>query len=144
MVPKNDNDKELEEIRAKKLDELKQKISNDSGNPESNAPSEPVVLTEDNFDNFIKTYPLVVIDCWAPWCSPCLIVAPVVKEMAKEYQGKITFGKLNTDENQGLAMKFNIMSIPTFLIFKNGELIDRPVGAMPKEAMVEIITKYLD
>ena len=107
-------------------------------------PSEPVIVTDAKFEETMQTYPLVVVDCWAPWCGPCRMVAPVFDELAKDFQGKIVFGRLNTDENQGIAMKFNIMSIPTFLIFKNGELIDRPVGAMPKEALEAAISKHLE
>jgi thioredoxin 1 len=144
LVPEEEKDEELEKIRTKKLDSMKEKMSSNPGNPEDNYPGEPVVLSEGNFEDFIKKYPLVVVDCWAPWCGPCRMVAPVVEELAKNYQGKIVFGKLNTDENQGIALKFNIMSIPTFLIFKNGNLIDRPVGAMPKASFEAAIKKYLD
>jgi thioredoxin 1 len=118
-------------------------MSKDSGTSGSDWPSEPVVLTDQNFEEFTAKYPLVVIDCWAPWCGPCRMVAPVVEELAKEQQGKIVFGKLNTDENQETAMKFNIMSIPTFLIFKDGSLIDRPVGAMPKSALEQTLLQHL-
>ena len=111
---------------------------------EDDWPNKPLVLTEQNFEDSIKKYPLIVIDCWAPWCGPCRMVAPVFDELAVDYRGKIVFARLNTDENQGIAMKFNIMSIPTFLIFKNGELIDRPVGAMQKPALEMAITKYLE
>jgi thioredoxin 1 len=138
-----DYDEDLEKIREKRLNEMTEELKN---NPEGSGgawPSEPQVLTEDNFEEYIKKYPLVVVDCWAPWCGPCRMVGPVVEELAKDYQGKIAFGKLNTDENQGIAMKFSIMSIPTFLIFKNGDLVDRPVGAMPKESLESTITKHL-
>jgi len=144
LEPREDHDEDLEKIRAKKLETMKGRLSNHPGNSDDNYPAEPVVLTDKNFEEFVKKYPLVVIDCWAPWCAPCRMVTPVVKELAKDYQGKIVFGKLNTDENQGTAMKFNIMSIPTFLIFKHGELIDRPVGAMPKESFEAAITQHLD
>ena len=140
----DNDDEELKIIRAKKLNMLHEKFMNNGGESENKWPSEPVVLTEDNFEDFVKKNSLVVIDCWAPWCGPCRMVGPVIDELAKEYQGKILFGKLNTDENQNIAMKFNIMSIPTFLIFKNGELVDRPIGAMPKPAIEEAITKHLD
>ena len=145
----SNDDKELEEIRAKKLEQLeKEHLGNPGGNPGNPDnpgeawPDEPLVITENNFDDIIAKYPLLVIDCWAPWCGPCRMVAPVFDELAKDYQGKIVFGRLNTDENQGIAMKHNIMSIPTFLIFKNGELIGRPVGAMPKAALEAAINEH--
>jgi len=137
-------DEELERIRAKKLDKMKQELSGNPGIDEGNWPSAPEVLTEDTFEDFINKYPLVVIDCWAPWCAPCRMVAPAIEELAKEYKGKIAFGKLNTDENQNIAMNLSIMSIPTFLIFKKGKLIDRPIGAMPKKSLEEAIIKYLE
>jgi thioredoxin 1 len=139
----NDDDEELLTIRAKKLEEMKKKFFDNPKLLGDHMPSEPITVTEQNFEEVIAKNPLVVIDCWAPWCGPCRMVAPVIEELAKDYEGKILFGKLNTDENQGIAMKYNIMSIPTFLIFKNGELIDRPVGAMPKPALEEAINQHL-
>ena len=106
-------------------------------------PTEPITATDDKFGDMIQKYPLVVVDCWAPWCAPCLMVAPIVEELAKEYQGKIVFGKLNTDENRETMRKYSIMSIPTLLIFKSGKLVDRSVGAMPKEVLEPDITKHL-
>ena len=144
MTPEADYDEELEKIRKKRLNEMTKELKNNPDGSAGNWPSEPQVLTDDNFEKYIKKYPVVVVDCWAPWCGPCRMVGPVVEELAKDYQGKIAFGKLNTDENQGIAMKFNIMSIPTFLIFKDGDLIDRPVGAMPKASLEATITKHLD
>ena len=137
------DDKELEKIRAKRLEEMKMTYFEGSDSSSDSWPDEPVVLTEDNFEGFIKKYPFIVIDCWAPWCGPCRMVAPVIEELAKEKKGKMVFGKLNTDENQSIAMKFNIMSIPTFLIFKDGELIARPVGAMPKAALEDAINEHM-
>jgi thioredoxin 1 len=143
---KNEDDEELKKIRAKRLEELKMAFEGSSGGTGGSGddwPDEPVVLTEQNFDDFVKKYPFIVIDCWAPWCGPCRMVAPAVEELAKEHKGKLVFGKLNTDENQSIAMKYNIMSIPTFLIFKDGELIARPVGAMPKPALESTIMEHM-
>ena len=135
--------KELEKLRAKRMKEIME--AQNMNNPTNEDwPNEPVTVTDDSFDEFVKKYPFAVIDCWAPWCGPCKMVAPVIDELAKDYAGKIVFGKLNTDENMETAMKYSIMSIPTMLIFKNGELIDRPVGAMPKPLLEENITKHLD
>jgi thioredoxin 1 len=139
----NDDDLELQKIRAKRLEELKMAYEGNQGNSGGDWPNEPVPLTEANFEDFVKKYPLIVIDCWAPWCGPCRMVGPVVEELAKEHQGKVVYGKLNTDENQNIAMKYNIMSIPTFLIFKDGELIARPVGAMPKPALEATIMEHM-
>lgn len=105
--------------------------------------NKPVIVTDATLPEMVQKYPLVVVDCWAPWCAPCHIVAPVIEELAKDYNGKIVFGKLNIDENQRIAMKYGIMSIPTLLIFKNGKLVDAPIGAMPREMLEPIITKHL-
>jgi len=128
-------DDELEKIKKKKLEELKQKYMNGGTKMSENMPNSPVKITDADFDVTVKKYPAVVIDCWAPWCGPCRMVGPIIEELAQEMQGKIVFGKVNVDENPQISSKHQIMSIPTMLIFKNGNLIDRFVGAMPKEAI---------
>jgi thioredoxin len=100
-------------------------------------------LSADNFAEVVNKYSLLVIDCWAPWCGPCRMVAPVIEELARDYHGKIVFGKLNVDENPALAMKYQIKSIPTMLIFRNGQLIDRKIGAMPRKMLEPELTKHL-
>ncbi len=107
-------------------------------------PDHPVVLTDDNFEGAIKKYPLLIVDCWAEWCQPCKMIAPIVEEMAKDYQGKITFGKLDTDNNPITANKYRIRSIPVLLIFKNGELVNQIVGAMPRTRLEPQIVRYLE
>lgn len=134
-------DDELEFIRRRKLEGL---MSSAKESEPKNWPNEPVAVTDETFNSFIHEYPLVVVDCWAPWCGPCRIIGPVIEELAEEYNGKVVFGKLNTDENQRTALDYGIMSIPTMLIFKNSQLVDKPVGAMPKEMLKSIINKYLD
>jgi len=132
-------EEELEEIRRRKLEELAKK------NPKSD-PVEtgvPIEVTNATLNEVIKKSSLVVIDCWAPWCGPCRMVAPIIEELAKDYAGKILFGKLNVDVNQKVPLEHMIMSIPTLLIFKDGQLVDRLVGAMPKKVLEPKITKYL-
>lgn len=92
-------------------------------------------ITSANIEETIKNNPALVVDCWAPWCGPCRMMSPVIDELAKDYQGEITFGKMNTDENQETAGKYGIQSIPTLLIFKDGKLADRKVGALPKKVL---------
>jgi len=85
----------------------------------------------------------VLVDFWAPWCAPCRLVAPVLEEIAEEYAGRLKVVKLNTDENPAVAMKYNIMSIPTLLLFKNGEVVDETIGAVPKHVIVNNLNYYL-
>jgi len=131
-------DDELEAIRRKKMEELKS-----GAGKGAQWPNEPVVVTDADFDAFVAKYPLVVIDCWAPWCGPCRMVAPVVDALSKELAGKAVFGKLNTDENPSIPNKFNISAIPTLLVFKGGKLADRIIGAMPKDQLGAKIKKHL-
>ncbi len=108
------------------------------------SPDYPVILTTSNFDEAIKKYLFLVIDCWAEWCAPCLMVHPIIENLAKKYKGKIAFAKLNIDQNREIAERFSIMSIPTLLVFKKGQKIDSIVGAMPQDALEEKIKIYLE
>ena len=134
---------ELEEIRKRKMEKLKKQYIYEGQNMDENIPNAPIEITDADVDEFIKKYNTIVIDCWAPWCGPCRMVGPVIEELAKEMQGKIVFGKLNVDNNPATSAKHQIMSIPTMLVFKNGEIIDRLVGAMPKEALKQKLDSYL-
>ena len=91
-----------------------------------------VELTRDNFDQIVNNG-VTLVDFWAPWCGPCRMIAPVIEELAQEYDGKATIGKVNTDEQQELAVRFGIRSIPTILFFKDGELVDQMIGAASKD-----------
>ncbi len=133
---------ELEKIRKSKLEQLKKQYMNGGKNMEENMPNAPLHVTDADIDEHIKKYQTIVIDCWAPWCSPCRMVGPVIEDLAKEMQGKIVFGKLNVDENPQTSAKHQIMSIPTMLVFKNGELVDRLVGALPKDALKAKLETY--
>ena len=133
---------ELEEIKKRKLEQLKKQYMNGGKNMEGNLPNTPLEITDADVEDNIKKYETIVIDCWAPWCGPCRMVHPIIEELAKEMQGKIVFGKLNVDENPVTSAKHQIMSIPTLLIFKNGTLVDRLVGAMPKETLKQQLEKY--
>ena len=99
------------------------------------APTTPVDITDADFQQKIKDYPNVVVDAWAPWCGPCKRIAPIIEELARDYKGEVAFLKLNTDDNQATAMKYGIMSIPTLMIFKNGQRVDQVIGLVPKDSL---------
>lgn len=130
-------DPELGKIRAKKMQEMMEK-------PESGEKiSTPITMTDANFNETLKKYPLIVVDCWAAWCGPCRMIAPIIEELAKEHTGEIIFGKLNVDENPETATRFNVMGIPTLLILKDGIEVDRMVGVVPKLLIENKLKKYI-
>lgn len=103
-----------------------------------------IVITKDNFESeVIKSGVPVLIDFWASWCGPCRMVAPVMEELASEFSGKAKIGKVNVDEQMELSSKFRIQSIPTVMLFKNGQQVDKVIGARPKDDFVKMINKNL-
>lgn len=99
-------------------------------------------LSDSNFFSTIKSEGLMVIDCWAEWCGPCRQMAPIIDELAKQYEGRIKFAKLDVDANPVTAQQFGIMSIPTFIITDKGKVVDVIIGAMPRQAFTKEIEKY--
>lgn len=102
-----------------------------------------LILTDSNFDETIKAKSVVLVDFWAAWCGPCKMIGPIVEELALEYAGKLTVGKVNVDENPSLSAEHGIMSIPTLLFFNNGKLAERIVGYKSKAELAKIIDKVL-
>jgi thioredoxin len=96
----------------------------------------PIELTDQTFEGEIRKRGIVVVDFWASWCAPCRFLSPIVEELAKDYDGKITFGKVDVDANQKVSSQYNITSIPTVIMFKDGKVADMSIGAVPK-AMLE-------
>jgi thioredoxin 1 len=103
-----------------------------------------ITVTDENFANEIEGADgLAMVDFWAAWCGPCRMVAPIVEQLASEYQGKLRVGKLDVDSNQRTATRFNVRSIPSILFFKDGRLVDTIVGAVPKPALERKIQEHL-
>lgn len=102
-------------------------------------------LTEETFEQeVLKATIPVLIDFWAAWCGPCKMIAPIVEELAIEYEGKLKIGKVDVDNHQKIAMQYGIRSIPTLLIFKGGKVVEQIVGAAPKKTLVEKLSKHLN
>ena len=130
-------DEELERIRAKKLKEMLEKS-------EKQKTGGVITLTSSSFEKFLENTNLpVLVDFWAEWCMPCRIMAPVMEELARDYEGKAVFAKVDLDENQEVASRYNIMSIPHFIIFKNGRPAERIVGAVGRGPVEEALKKHL-
>ncbi|MCW1967899.1 MAG: thioredoxin [Anaerolineae bacterium] len=103
-----------------------------------------VELTDTSFETSVeKGQGLVLVDFWAEWCGPCRQIAPIVDQIATENEGKLTVGKVDVDANQMVAQKYGVMSIPTLMLFKNGKLVERMVGAMPKARLMQKISPHL-
>ncbi len=100
-------------------------------------------ITDGNFEALLAEGKPVVVDFWAPWCGPCKMVGPIIEELAKEYEGQVVIGKCDIDENPDLPEQFGIRNIPTVLFIKDGEIVDKQVGAVAKPAFVEKVKKLL-
>ena len=98
-----------------------------------------VTITSENFESLKNGSQPLVVDFWATWCGPCRMVGPVISELAEQYDGRIAVGKCDVEENEDLAVEFGIRNIPTILFFKNGEVVDKVIGAQPKEKIEEKI-----
>ena len=101
-----------------------------------------IELTNDNFEGTVKSG-VSLVDFWAPWCGPCRMVAPIIDELAQDFEGRANICKVNTDEQQDLAVKYGIRSIPTILIMKDGEIVDQVVGASSKQALSDKINHHI-
>ena len=134
----SEEDAEVKRIKKRKLGELMELKEK-----EQKMIVEPVHVTDSNLNEIVNKHSLVLIDCWAPWCGPCLALAPTIEELTEKYAGKVLIGKLNVDENPKTAERFQIFSIPTTLIMKNGREVDRIVGLVPKNHVEAVLRKHL-
>lgn len=120
-------DDDLQRLREERLRELETRIQGGTGGV--------IEVGDDRFQEIVRKHSYLVVDVWAEWCGPCRMVAPAIEDLARDFAGKVTFGKCNVDQNPTLASSFSITAIPTLLFFANGMLVDRVVGALPKEAI---------
>jgi thioredoxin 1 len=121
-------DDDLESLRRKRAEELQKKR-------DQKLQGGVITITENQFQDALRTNPRLVVDFWAEWCGPCRMVGPAIESLAQEFAGEVAFGKCNTDENQRIATNLNISAIPTIMLFSNGQLVDRVIGAYPKDVL---------
>ncbi len=138
MNKETEMDEELEKIREKKKEKLKKEKKRQK------FPEKPIEANINNFENIVDQYPLVLIDFRADWCSACQTLDPVIKQLAKKYSGKAVFAKVDVDRNPQLVKKFQVSGIPTLLIAKDGQVVDKMVGAGSKQKLIQKIENYLN
>jgi len=134
-------DEELKKLNEKKMKKLKELINEKE---QLQNIKEPLVLDDSTFSQTIGKFPLILVDFWAPWCGPCRMMSPVIDEIGKDYLGKLVVGKINVDKNPLLAGQFGISSIPTLLLFKRGQAVNKIIGSVSKNKIAEMIAMRLD
>ncbi|MDV2481214.1 thioredoxin [Methanoculleus sp. Wushi-C6] len=120
-------DDDLQRLREERLREMEARLMGGRGSV--------FELADDTFQEAVRAHTALVVDVWAEWCGPCRMVAPVIEDLARDFAGRVAFSKCNVDQSPRLAAQFSITAIPTLLFFSNGALVDRVVGALPREAI---------
>ncbi len=131
---------ELQRIREAKLKALLERAME---KPQKEVLEAPFDVSDSDFDEQLLNHDLILVDFWAPWCGPCRMVGPVIRQLAKDYGGRVAFGKLNTDENPKTSLRYRVMSIPTLILFKKGKSVEVTVGAAPRRNIEAMIQKHL-
>ena len=134
-------DEELKILNEKKMKKLQELINEKE---QLKNIKEPLVLDESTFSQTINKFPLTLVDFWAPWCGPCRMMSPIIDEIGKDYLGKLVVGKINVDENPLVTGQFGISSIPTLLLFKRGQAVNKIIGSVSKNKINEMIKTHLD
>ena len=134
-------DEELKLLNEKKMKKLQELINEKE---QLKNIKEPLVLDDSTFSQIINKFPLTLVDFWAPWCGPCRMMSPIIDQIVKDYLGKLVVGKINVDENPLVTGQFGISSIPTLLLFKRGQAVNKIIGSVSKNKINEMIKTHLD
>jgi thioredoxin 1 len=134
-------DEELKIINEKRMKKLQQ-IMNEKGLLKNI--KDPLNLDDSNFTQTINKFPLLLVDFWAPWCGPCRMMSPLIDQIGKEYMGKLVVGKVNVDENPTISRQFGISSIPTLILFKRGQAVNKIIGSVSKNKIDEMVRIHLE
>jgi thioredoxin 1 len=134
-------DLELEAIRNRKRQQLQMFMEKEQ--EKKTWPSSTIPITDMDFQDTIKKYPIVLVDFWAQWCAPCKMIGPALEQLAGEFRGKAVIAKLDVDRNPGTANSFKVQSIPTMIMFKDGNPAERITGALPRNALKNLIERNL-
>ena len=100
-------------------------------------------LNDSNYTEFTTKHDFVLVDVWAEWCGPCRVISPIIDQLSVEYQGKLSVGKLNADDSREIVQELKVRSIPSIILYKDGEIVDKSVGSVTKESLVEMINKHI-
>jgi thioredoxin 1 len=134
-------DEELKIINEKRMKKLQQ-IMNEKELLKNN--KDPLNLDDSNFSQTINKFPLLLVDFWAPWCGPCRMMSPLIDQIGKDYVGKLVVGKVNVDENPTVSRQFGISSIPTLILFKRGQALNKIIGSVSKNKIDEMVRMHLE